>query len=220
MGAIFKKEERSTLVMRVAYQIREAIKSGKLQPGDRLIETDLANEMQISRHPIREAIRYLEKEGLVTTTPFKGAKVATFSEADLEEFYTLRIALEELAIRTLVKRLDRHKILKLQAALKEMKLLAVEGELKQYVNADLAFHRRICELCGHRRLLQLWQTLEPQMGLFVMFANKPYHPETPLVIYQEHLRVYEAIKAGDADRAVDLMKSVLDNGYKFASCKN
>ena len=90
MGAIFKKEERLTLVERVANQIREAIRSGKLQPGDRLIETDLANDMQISRHPIREAIRYLEKEGLVTNTPFKGAQVTKFSEQDLEEFYSFQ----------------------------------------------------------------------------------------------------------------------------------
>lgn len=220
MGAIFKKEERSTLVIKVADQIRSAIKSGKLQPGERLIETDLANDMQISRHPIREAIRYLEKEGLVTTTPFKGAKVTTFSEQDLEEFYTLRLALEELAIRTLVKNLDDDKIKKLELSLKEMKRLADKGELKKYVEADLAFHGRICELCGHQRLLQIWRTLEPQMGLFVMFANKPYTKETPLLIYQEHLPVLKAIKAGDADIAVDQMKSVLDNGYKFATGRN
>ena len=130
MGVIFKKEERSTLVARAANQIREAIKSGKLQPGDRLIETDLAKDMQISRHPIREAIRYLEKEGLVTTTPFKGAQGTTFSETDLEELYTLRISIEELAIRTLVKNLDDVKIRKLEAALKAMKHSAFEAMQK------------------------------------------------------------------------------------------
>jgi DNA-binding GntR family transcriptional regulator len=220
MGVIFKKEERSTLVVRVANQIREAIKSGKLQPGDRLIETDLANDMQISRHPIREALRYMEKEGLVTTTPFKGAQVTPFSEQDLEELYTLRLSIEELAIRTLVKNLNDEKIKKLQAALKVMKRSAIKGEFKEYIDADLLFHRQICELCGHQRLLQVWRTLEPQMGLFIMFANQPYEIETPMVIYQQHLPVFEAIKAGDADRAVEQMKSVLEDGYKFASGQN
>jgi DNA-binding GntR family transcriptional regulator len=220
MSVIFKKEERSTLVVRVANQIREAIRSGKLQPGDRLIETDLANDMQISRHPIREALRYLEKEGLVTTTPFKGAQVTQFTEQDLEELYTLRLSIEELAIRTLVNNLDDAKLKKLEAALANMKRLAVKGALKKYVEADLAFHGRICELCGHQRLLQVWRTLERQMGLFVMFANQPYNREARLAIYQEHLPVFEAIKACDADRAVAQMKSVLDNGFKFATARN
>lgn len=220
MGVIFKKEERSTLSARVADQIREAIKSGKLKPGDRLIETDLAHDMQISRHPIREAIRYLEKEGLVTTTPFKGAQITTFSETDLEELYTLRISIEELAIRTLVKNLDDVKIKKLEAALKAMKHSAFEGEFKEYIEADLQFHRRICELCGHQRLLQVWRTLEPQIGLFIMFANQPYEKETPMIIYQQHLPIFEAIKAGEVDQAVARMKSVLEDAYKFASGRN
>ena len=115
MEAIFKAEKRSILVEQVANQIREAIKSGKLKPGDRLIETELANSMQIGRNAVREAIRYLEKEGLVTTTPFKGAHVTKFTEKDLEDLYTLRTALEELAIRTLIKNPDNEKINKLNS---------------------------------------------------------------------------------------------------------
>lgn len=217
MGVIFRKEERSTLVDRVANQIREAIKSGKLQPGERLIETDLAKDMQISRHPIREALRYLEKEGLVTTTPFKGAQVTPFSEQDIEELYTLRLSIEELAIRTLVKNLNDEKIKKLQAAINEMKRCVLKRKFKEYIYADLRFHGKICELCGHQRLLQVWRTLEPQMGLFILAANQPYEEETPMIIYQQHLPVFKAIKAGEANQAVARMKSVLEDGYKFAS---
>ena len=87
MGVVFKVEKRSILVEHVANQIREAIKSKKLNPGERLIETDLANDMEIGRSAVREAIRYLEKEGLVTTTPFKGAHVSEFTRKDLDELY-------------------------------------------------------------------------------------------------------------------------------------
>ena len=79
MEKIFEKEKRSTLPGQVANQIREAIKSGKLKPGDRLIETVLAREMNIGRNAVREAIRYIEKEGLIVTTPFKGALVFSLS---------------------------------------------------------------------------------------------------------------------------------------------
>ena len=115
----------------VADQIREAIKSGKLKPGDRLIETELANGMQISRSAIREAMRYLEKEGLVTTTPFKGAHITKFTEKDLEDLYNLRTALEELAIRTLIKNLNNEKINKLEAVLKKMEQVAKNGTIKE-----------------------------------------------------------------------------------------
>jgi DNA-binding transcriptional regulator YhcF (GntR family) len=74
-------------------EIREAIRKGKLKPGDRLVEMQLAEEMHISRFPIREALRYLEKEGLVETKPFKGTYVAKLTERDMEELYSLRSAI-------------------------------------------------------------------------------------------------------------------------------
>ncbi|MGD8297949.1 MAG: GntR family transcriptional regulator, partial [Desulfobacterales bacterium] len=98
MEKIFEKEKRSTLPGQVANQIREAIKSGKLKPGDRLIETVLAREMNIGRNAVREAIRYIEKEGLIVTTPFKGAQVVEMSKNDLKDIYDVRNALETLAL--------------------------------------------------------------------------------------------------------------------------
>ena len=99
MPPVFSRQKRSTLMDRAFQQIREAIRSGKLKPGDRLVESQLAEEMQISRFPIREALRYLEKEGLVKTKPFKGTYVAQLTEKDMEELYSLRSAIEELAER-------------------------------------------------------------------------------------------------------------------------
>jgi DNA-binding GntR family transcriptional regulator len=103
---VFSKQKRATLTDQALRQIREAIRSGKLKPGDRLLETQLAEEMHISRFPIREALRYLEKEGLVQTEPFKGTYVAQLTEKDMEELYSLRSAIEELAVRILIKTID------------------------------------------------------------------------------------------------------------------
>ena len=109
MEKIFEKEKRSTLPGQVANQIREAIKSGKLKPGDRLIETVLAREMNIGRNAVREAIRYIEKEGLIVTTPFKGAQVVEMSQIDLKDIYDVRNALETLALNTLAEKIDNEK---------------------------------------------------------------------------------------------------------------
>ena len=83
MARVFSKQKRSTLMNKALQEIREAIRKGRLKAGDRLIETQLAEEMQISRFPIREALRYLEKEGLVETKPFKGTYVAQLTEKDI-----------------------------------------------------------------------------------------------------------------------------------------
>ena len=113
---MFVQEKRSILVESVSSQIREAIKNGHLKPGQRLIESDIAQEMKVGRNAIREALRYLEKEGLVCTIPFKGASVATLSLKEMENVYAVRIVLEELAINTLAKNMNAKKFGKLEEA--------------------------------------------------------------------------------------------------------
>ena len=198
-------------------QIRDAIKSGKLKPGDRIIEADLANGMGISRFPIREAIRYLEKEGLVTTTPFRGAQVAEYTQRDLEEIYSLRTALEELAIRTLIKDLDEEKIQKLESVVETMKQATNETEIEKIVDTDLSFHRAICELSGNRRLLQAWLNLSHQIRTFIALEDRLYGDDTPERTLETHYPVFEAIKQGDGDLAVRQMKKCISRGYKNVS---
>jgi len=197
--ATFKKQERSTMLDKALKQIREAIKSGKLKSGDRLIESRLAEEMQISRFPIREAIRYLEKEGLVVTIPFKGTYVANFTERDLEEVYTLRSALEELAVRKLMENLDNRKIKKLDSILKMMEKAAQEGKMNKLVSVDTKFHRTICELSGHHKLLEMWLTLERQLRTFIALEEYLYKEPNDLV--KTHYPIIKDIKSGDIQRA-------------------
>ena len=194
MDDIFKKEDRSTLLEKVANQIREAIKSGKLKPGERIIENDLASDMGISRFPIREAIRYLEKEGLVTTTPFKGAHVTELTLKDLEEIYSLRTVTEELAIRTLVKNLSREKVAKLESVVSAMKQTAQDGKtIEEVIDVDLSFHRTICELSDNRRLLDAWLNLSNQFRAFIGL-DQLYDDDTPETTLAVHYPVFEAIK--------------------------
>jgi DNA-binding GntR family transcriptional regulator len=217
MEAIFKAEKRSILVEQVANQIREAIKSGKLKPGDRLIETELANGMQIGRNAIREAIRYLEKEGLVSSTPFKGAHVTKLTEKDLDDLYALRIALEELAIKTLVQNLDNEKIMQLESIVATMRQTAnEETNIEHIIDVDLSFHRTICKLCGNRRLLESWLNLSYQIRAFIGLEDHLYGDDTPEKTLETHYPVFEAIKKGDSDLAVTQMNEVITRGYKNA----
>jgi DNA-binding GntR family transcriptional regulator len=217
MAPIFHIEKRSILVEKVAKQIREAIETGKLKSGERLIENDLANGMQVSRSAIRESIRYLEKEGLVISTPFRGAQVAEFTDKDLEDLYALRMALEELAIKTLIKTINEEKKKRLQGIVAGMQQVAKNGGIEEIIEADLGFHRAICELSGNRRLLEAWLNLSHQLRAFIALKDQLYDDESPEMTLGLHYPVLDAIKNQDTKLAVREMKKVITRGYKKAS---
>lgn len=217
MGKIFEKEKRSTLPGQVANQIREAIKSGKLKPGDRLIETVLAREMNIGRNAVREAIRYIEKEGLIVTTPFKGAQVVEMTKNDLKDIYDVRNALETLALNTLAVKIDNEKTRVLDAVVKEMKAVSKKGNLKAIIDVDLKFHRTLCELSENKVLLEAWSAISNRLRAFIANGDGLYGEDTPEVTLGAHYPVIDAIKNSDFKLAVRILNEILERGYKMAS---
>ena len=218
MAQVFTRQKRATLTDRALKEIRDAIRSGKVKPGDRLVEMQLAQEMQISRFPIREALRYLEKEGLVETIPFKGTHVAEFTEKDMEELYSLRSSLEELAVRILIENLDEKKIKKLETIIQSMQKASQTGNLDQMISEDLRFHQTICELSGHRKLLDVWRTLENQLLVFLTIEKDFF--ETAYLYVSTHDPLMDAIKNRDAKRAekairdhLELAMRIIREGY-------
>ena len=217
MEKIFEKEKRSTLPGQVANQIREAIKSGKLKPGDRLIETVLAREMNIGRNAVREAIRYIEKEGLIVTIPFKGAQVVEMSKNDLKDIYDVRNALETLALNTLAMKIDNEKTRVLDAVVKEMKAVSKKGNLKAIIDVDLKFHRTLCELSENKVLLEAWSAISNRLRAFIANGDGLYGEDTPEVTLGTHYPVVDAIKNSDFKLAVRILNEILERGYKMAS---
>jgi DNA-binding GntR family transcriptional regulator len=217
MEKIFEKEKRSTLPGQVANQIREAIKSGKLKPGDRLIETVLAREMNIGRNAVREAIRYIEKEGLIVTIPFKGAQVVEMSKNDLKDIYDVRNALETLALNTLAMKIDNEKTRVLDAVVKEMKAVSKNGNLQAIIDVDLKFHRTLCELSENKVLLEAWSAISNRLRAFIANGDGLYGEDTPEVTLGTHYPVVDAIKNSDFKLAVRILKEILERGYKMAS---
>ena len=206
---IFKKEERTTLKTQAFNQIREAIKTGKLKPGDRLIETELAKQMGISRFPVREAISGLEREGLVVTRPFKGSYVSEFDEKDLEELYCLRMALEELAIGLLMKKITDREVKELKSVFREMEK-AVNKKKRDLISEDLRFHRTICELSGNRRLLEMWLSLSDQIRSFITMEQRSYKSVDHLP--ETHRIILEAIVNGNSRLAQKRIRENIENG--------
>ena len=197
--AVFHKQKRTTFKTVALKQIKEAIQSGKLKPGDRIVEAELAREMGISRFPIREAISSLEKEGILITIPFKGTYISHYDEDDLEEIYTLRSALEELAIRLLMEKITSKKIQKLESILAAMEQATHKGKVGRLIFGDMQFHQAICELSGHRRLLEVWLTLKDQLRSFIALEEHFYGG--PEQLLKTHYPLMAAIKTGDSSLA-------------------
>lgn len=213
MAHVFDKQERPTLMNQALKQIKEAIREGRLKPGDRLIETELAKDMGISRFPIREALRQLEKEGLVQSIPFKGTTVARFSQKDIEDLYNLRGALEGLAVKTLVKKITPTEIKKLQTIVKAMTRAGEEGKGRKVIEEDMRFHKRLCELSGNDKLLTVWLTLEGQSRIFLTFEKFQYTDLQSFIDW--HVEILEALKKRDGQLAEEAVWKHLAEGLEL-----
>ncbi len=184
--------------------IREAILAGQLKPGERLVEAELAQQLGISRAPVREAIRQLESEGLVVGLPHRGAFVVRLSPQDLWEIYTLRAAVEGLAVRLVASAPDPEVMQRLEELVHRMREAARKDQRKELPRLDLLFHETICQAAGHRRLLEAWQGMYAQVQMFISISGHYEVPPQQLVAYHEE--VLEAIRKADPGRAERLLR--------------
>lgn len=134
----------------VFHTLRRAIMQGDLKPGERLMEIKLANRLGVSRTPIREAIRMLELEGLVTMVPRKGAQVAEITEKDLKDVLEVRIGLEELAVKFVCQRIDDRQLRELQEASRKFAEAVQSEDLTKLAEADVNFHDLIYKATGNQ----------------------------------------------------------------------
>jgi DNA-binding GntR family transcriptional regulator len=189
--------------------IRHAIVSGAIASGERINEAEIARQMQISRAPIREAIRQLEQEGLLVSWPHRGTFVFTLSGADIEEVYTLRADVESRAVYRALPRLEPEQFALLESLVAEMQVAAAAGDLPQLLEADIQFHRTIVEAAGWPRLKKIWEGLHPQtLTLYTLTTLADW----PTIVHaQRHVPLLEALQTGDAHRAAQAMRSHIED---------
>ena len=182
--------------------IRDAIITKKLKPGDRIIETFWAKELGTSQGPVREAIRDLEAMGLVETVPFKGSRVRTLTNKDIQDNYSVRICLESKSIRDVIRQLDDEQLARLAEQLKiilaQMDDCAERGDLRDFTDSDAAFHRAIIDATGNQVLLRLWE----QCNLRNWFMYSALTDKSSLKQLQSgHQRLFAEICARDLAKA-------------------
>jgi len=146
--------------------MREAIIKGSLAPGERLMEVQLAEELGVSRTPVREAIRKLELEGLVAMIPRKGAYVADYSIKDITEVFEIRAALESFAAGLACERATEQELDELRILADRVWEMAKNNDLKNIIQVDTDFHERIYQSSRNSRLIQMLSNLREQIHRF------------------------------------------------------
>jgi DNA-binding GntR family transcriptional regulator len=188
-----------SLVALAAESIRKMILSGAFAPGERLIEERLTEHLGISRPPLREALRLLQNDGLVVTRPRYGSTVATLTDQDVFEILTLRTGLEKMAVELGVPVQDRARLAACHAALERMERNARDEDRGSLVENGYAFHASIVALAGHRRLSDIYRSVQQQMLLCMsrnLDARERYY-ESLVEHVARHRYLLELIEAGD-----------------------
>ncbi len=198
------KAEKRLLDRQAADSIRREILAGRMAPGWRLVETQLAEQLEVSRGTVRAALAQLAHEGLVRQVAFTKWEVSPISVVDAWELYTLRGALEGLAARLAAGRgstAERRHL----AATNEMLAQAVrEGRFADATDADFALHRDIVAMAGHGRLASQHRILLQQVRVCMMHSG--FLPNDFRDLIADHSALVSAVVEGDADRAEDLAR--------------
>ena len=189
--------------------LREAILRGDLVPGERLMELQLAAKLGVSRTPIREAIRMLEREGLAITIPRKGAIVAGMTEKDMQDVLEIREALEELSVQVACDKITDEEVAKLRENMENFETSLKSGDIKRMAEADVEFHDVIYQATDNPKLINMLNNLREQMYRYrVEYLKNPSNHEQLL---REHEAIYRGIMAKDKDAVTEMIRKHISN---------
>lgn len=198
--------KRAVLRDQIKDVLLERILEGEYEPGDRLVETQIAQELGISQTPVREALRELEILRFVVSEPFKGTRVRKVSREEILEIYPVRAALEEVAVRASAVRLGG-RVGALEAEFEAMLRAVDAGDLHEQVRHDVGFHRLIVEASGNRTLLDLWSSLRIEARTLITFLRADIDLRE---LAETHRPVLEAIRSGNPDESGRILREHLE----------
>lgn len=205
---------RRPLNIIVYENIKKAIIQGEIEPGTRLTETKVGEQMDVSTTPVREAFRRLESERLVKIIPWRGAIVQEFSNQEISEVYQCREPLEVLAVELAIDLIDEAGIKRLEELLEKSN---VTKDFAEHVKINTKIHNTILEYAGNKTLAILLEELND-----VIYHNRhisSYSDKRKKEVYFEHTEIINALKARDKEAAVIAVKTHVKNGYNYIRSK-
>lgn len=193
-------------------QLKEAILSGKIAPGERLVVDQLARELGTSPIPVRETLRRLEAEGWVESKPFVGARVSYVKLEELEELFTIRLALEPILARTCVQRVTQEAIEELERLVDEMDASIEKNNPNEYSRLNYEFHRVLYDFSPwkelHRIVTTVWEKSARSRWVFVQT------PQAMMESQKEHREMIKAIIERDEDKMEKWMRIQKERAFK------
>jgi DNA-binding GntR family transcriptional regulator len=201
-------KKRSLFRDEISNYIKEAILSGELKPGDRIVETRWARELGVSQSPVREAIRELEMIGLVENKPFQGCFVKELTVKDVKDSYKVRVSLETLGIKDAVASVTDEQLQEIYNVMKEMETAAENHEFDLYIKLDTEFHQKIVEVSQNATLIRLWS--QCYIREWTHIGTKKLSDMSLKNLALRHEQIYDALAARDEKRAVEAVASHLE----------
>jgi DNA-binding GntR family transcriptional regulator len=193
---------RDSMADRVKLNLMQRIMSGELPPGHRLVELQIAHELNTSQGPVREALRELESIELIVTEPYKGSRVREVTPQEIREAYMVRAMLEDLAGQLAAPHFKgaTAPLKKTAAAIRDA---ARKKDIAAYARHDIQFHRSIVEGASNRILLRTWNSLAFEVRLQLWLSRSNLDLTTA---QESHWKVIEALEQGHGKRAGQLLR--------------
>lgn len=190
-------------------QLLEAVRTGQVKQGERLLEVDIAERLGMSRGIVREAIRRLEQEGLVVSLPHRGTFITRLTAQDAVEIFALRRLLESFAVRLAASRVDDPDLENLASIADAMVSASERGNRLERVSLDLRFHEQICVLSGYTQLHRLWSSLALKFWL-IYFDQRSHTGPDSVGRAASHFDLIELLRRRDSVAAVAWIESHID----------
>ncbi len=206
-----RKPSRLRVVDDVLHSLEDAILSGEAAPGSRLVEGTIANQLSVSRTTVREALLMLERRGLVVSRPRGGTFVTRISRSDALDLGYSRALLESYAVTVGFDCITETILGEMDELVREMGECHLPTELPHLLRIDLAFHRKLVECAQMPRLLELWSSLDGQIGALYIRAIEEYQTGIDYVV-SFHRRFVAALRSGDPTVA---RHAVLEHYVRF-----
>lgn len=193
--------------------LREMISRGQLAQGEHLKEAEIATALGVSRGPVREAFSQLANEGYIELRRHRGAFVVTLTRRDIHEVYSLRLALERLAIERASTRMTPERFAEMDSILDQIQSVDDQYSPDEAVQLDLAFHDLIYAAADHQRLRRSWEFIRSQVEFFLHARNVSYRDFLE-VGYPEHKELRDVLATGDPDKAAAVIQEHLNGAYR------
>jgi DNA-binding GntR family transcriptional regulator len=211
-ATFFESVESTDLVGLVEAELTRAIVEGHLPPGSRIVEADIARRMGISRAPVREAARRLERQGVLVSRPRHGFAVRTISVQEIDDLFEVRLSIELTSIELACRRADDAGLARVKALVDTMVRDAATQAQDERITSDLELHTLICELSGNAHLRRIYQNTQTELRMIIALIDAVYHD--PATVASLHYPIVDALMKRDAEAAKAAMRVHLEDAWQ------